>query len=98
MTCPQHDTTRLHRSAPRWTRQQIQNARRAPLVQLLSARGLHLHETGAQNYRVREHPGIVVKNSFWREPDTDRAGNTIDFFVHVLGMSFNEAMREISPQ
>jgi len=55
-----------------------------------------LRETGAGNYRITEHPGIVVKRSFWREPDSDHAGNTIDFFVVVLGMSFNKAMEAIT--
>ena len=90
MTCPQR------RSTP-WTRDQIRAARRASLPELLRARGLHLRQAGGGNCRIDEHPGIVVKDSFWREPDTERAGNAIDFFVHVLGMSFNEAMRTIGP-
>ena len=88
MTCP-------HRRTP-WTRARIQSARRASLPELLSAKGFSLCKTGAGNYRIREYPGIVVKDSFWREPQTDRAGNAIDFFVDVLGMAFNQAMREIS--
>lgn len=88
MTCPQRRTP--------WTRGQIQAARRAPLPELLNAKGFHLCETAAGNFAIRERPGIVVKDSFWRESDTDRAGNAIDFFVHVLGMSFNDAMREIA--
>jgi hypothetical protein len=63
---------------------------------LLIANGLHLRETGEENYRISEHPGIVVKRSFWRDPDSQRAGNAIDFFVCVLGMSFHEAMQEIT--
>ena len=88
MTCPQ-------RKAP-WSREQIRAARRASLPELLIAHGLHLRETGDENYRISEHPGIIVKRSFWRDPDSERAGNTIDFFVSVLGMSFNQAMEEIT--
>lgn len=85
-----------HLCEPRWSRAQIQAARRTSLPELLLARGLSLRETGAGNYRITEHPGIVVKRSFWREPDSDRAGNAIDFFVCVLGMSFNQAMEAIT--
>jgi hypothetical protein len=66
---------------------------------------LHLRETGGGNYRIDEHPGIVVKDCFWRQEHSDRAGpvpareamsgNAIDFFVDVLGMSFNQAMQHI---
>ena len=90
MTCQQ-------RKAPRWSRAQIQAARRASLPELLNARCFGLRETGAGNFAIREHPGIVVKDSFWRDSDTERAGNAIDFFVQVLGMSFHDAMREIAP-
>ncbi len=80
----------------RWSREQIQAARRASLPELLRARGLHLSEAGAENYHIGEHPGIIVKDCFWRDPDTERAGNAIDFFVAVLGLSFAQAMEEIS--
>jgi len=46
--------------------------------------------------RNSEHPGIVIKQSYWREPDTGRAGNTIDFFVAVLGMTFHQAMEAVT--
>ena len=70
--------------------------RRAPLPALLRARGLHLREVGEQNFHLREHPGIIVKDCFWREEDSERAGNAIDFFIYVLGMSFAEAMEQIT--
>jgi len=34
--------------------------------------------------------------SNWRDPDSERAGNTIDFCVLVLGMTFNQAMEAIT--
>ena len=39
--------------------------------------------------------GASVKQSYWRWPQRDMAGNTIDFFVQVRGMTFHEAMRPI---
>lgn len=79
-----------------WSKEQIQAARRASLPELVQERGLHLRETGGGNYRIGELPGIVIKDSFWRDPSTERAGNTIDFCVVVLGMTFNQAMEAIN--
>lgn len=78
-----------------WSKAQIQAARRVDLHDLLRAKGFHLREAGAENYHIQEHPGIIVKRSFWRSAHDDRAGNAIDFFVYVLGMSFAEAMTVI---
>jgi hypothetical protein len=38
---------------------------------------------------------LIIKDSYWRWPERDRAGNTIDFFVQVLGLNFHQAMRQI---
>ena len=82
-------------AGPRWTREQIRAARVAPLVPLLQRRGLPLRERDAGNFELAIHPGLLVKDSYWRWPELDRAGNAIDFFVQVLGMSFHDAMRAI---
>jgi hypothetical protein len=82
--------------APRWSRQQIRAARLAPLAPLLEQRGLQLIEREAGNFLVAAFPGLIVKDSYWRWPDRDLAGNAIDFFVHVLGLSFHDAMRQIT--
>jgi len=39
---------------------------------------------------------LVLKDSYWRWPQRERAGKAIDFFVQVLGLSFHEAMRQIT--
>jgi hypothetical protein len=36
------------------------------------------------------------KDSYWRWPERDLAGNAIDFFMRVLGLSFHDAMRQIT--
>jgi hypothetical protein len=82
--------------APRWTRDQIRAARVAPLVPLLQRRGLQLLERDAGNYELSVHPGLLLKDSYWRWPQRDLAGNTIDLFTQVLGMSFHDAMRAIT--
>jgi len=82
-------------SNPRWTREQIRCARKAPLVALLQKRGLQLIEKEAGNFQLPYFPGLIVKESYWRWPNRNLAGNTIDFFVQVLGMSFHDAMCQI---
>ena len=85
-----------HGAAPRWTRDQIRAARVAPLVPLLQRRGLQLFERDAGNYELSAHPGLLLKDSYWRWPERNLAGNTIDLFTQVLGMSFHDAMRAIT--
>ncbi len=45
---------------------------------------------------LTQYAGLVVKNSYWIWPDRELSGNTIDLFVKVLGMSFNDTMQHIS--
>ena len=82
-------------STTRWTREQIRAARMAPLEPLLCRRGLELIPREAGNFELAAHKGLLVKDSYWRWPQQNKAGNAIDFFVQVLGLSFNQAMRQI---
>ena len=84
------------RHGPRWSREQIRAARLAPLVPLLQRRGLQLVEREAGNFILPAYPGIIVKDSYWRWPERNLAGNAIDFCVQVLGLSFHDAMRQIT--
>ena len=79
----------------RWRRDQIRAARLAPLVPLLQKRGLQLIEREAGNFELPAFRGLLVKDSYWRWPERALAGNAIDFFVHVLGLTFHDAMQEI---
>jgi len=83
-------------SAKTWSRQQIRAARRAPLSPLLQKRGLQLLGLPAGNFEVVAYPGLLLKDSYWRWPQRNLAGNAIDFFVQVLGLSFNDAMSQIT--
>ena len=94
MTNPSHKSLQTT-TLPRWTREQIRAARMAPLEPLLRKRGLELVEHEAQNLELPFYKGLIVKDSYWRWPEQNKAGNAIDFFVQVLGLSFNEAMRQI---
>lgn len=81
---------------PRWSREQIRSARIAPLVPLLQQRGLELIARDAGNFILPAYPGLIVKDSYWRWPERNLAGNAIDFHVQVLGLSFHDAMRQIT--
>lgn len=81
---------------PRWTRDQIRAARLAPLVPLLQKRGLQLIQRPAGNFELTDYRGLLVKDGYWRWPERNLAGNAIDFFVQVLGLSFHDAMRQIT--
>ena len=88
-------TLRLNNQKP-WHRDQIRSARRKHLAPLILKRGLDLRDRGGGNMEIAQYPGLVVKASYWIWPEREMSGNTIDFFVKVLGASFNNAMREIS--
>jgi len=85
----------MRQARKNWTREQIRAARKTPLNEVLERRGWTLRHTGAGNFVPAKHPGIIVKDCYWRNPDADSAGNTIDFLVDVIGCSFAQAMQEI---
>jgi len=86
----------LRPSATRWTREQIRAARLAPLLPLLQKRNLQLLERGGGNYLLPAFPGLIIKDSYWRWPERNLAGNTIAFHTQVLGLSFQQAMHDIT--
>ena len=85
-----------HSPQPRWSREQIRAARLIPLLPLIQKRGLQLIEQPAGNFLLPAYPGLIVKDCYWRWPERNLAGNAIDFFVRVLGLSFHDAMRQIT--
>ena len=60
------------------------------------ARGLPFVEHEAGNFILPTLPGLIAKDSYWRRPERNLAGNAIDFFTQILGMSFDDAMRQIT--
>jgi len=82
-----------HRSP--WSREDIRAARLVELAPLLRRRGLALRDRGGGNVEVEPYKGLVLKASYWRWPERELTGNAIDFYVNVLGTSFNEAMKEL---
>jgi hypothetical protein len=96
MTAINHSPKPASGAAPRWSRDQIRAARMAGLPALLRQRGFPLLELPAGNFELATHKGLLIKDSYWRWPQRNLAGNAIDFFVQVLGLSFNDAMRQIT--
>jgi hypothetical protein len=80
----------------RWSREQIRAARLAPLPPLLQQRGLELVARQAGNFILPAYPGLIVKDGYWRWPERNLAGNAIDFHILVLGLSFHDAMHQIT--
>lgn len=70
----------------------------APLVALFLERGLQLVAQDAGNFLLPAYPSLIVRDSYWRWPERDQAGNAIDFWMRVLGLSFHDAMRQITGQ
>jgi hypothetical protein len=83
-------------AAPRWTREQIRDARLTSLARLLERRGLRLVEAGGGNHHVADYPGLIVKECYWRWPERGLSGNAIDLCTQVLGLSFHDAMRALT--
>jgi hypothetical protein len=81
---------------PRWSREQIRAARLTPLVPLLQQQGLPLVAREAGTFELPAFPGLIVKDSYWRWPQRNLAGNAIDFHVQVLKLSFHDVMRHIT--
>jgi hypothetical protein len=69
-----------------------------PLVPLLQKGGLQLIELPAGNFELVAYPGLLIKDSYCRWPQRHLAGNAIDLFMRVLGLSFHDAMCQITSQ
>jgi len=90
---PRSNLKSPHRDTqPRWTKEQIRQARQAPLLPLLRAQGLQLIEHEADNFEPADYPGLLIKENYWRWPDYSLSGNTIDFFTLILKVTFHTAM------
>ena len=79
-----------------WTKSEIRAARQLELAPRLEKRGLTLGDRGGGNFEIQQYKGLILKSSYWRWPDRNLAGNAIDFYMKVLGLSFHDAMKELS--
>ena len=58
--------------------------------------GRKLIQREAGNSILPACPGLRVKDSYWRWPERNLAGNAIYFCAQVLGLSIHDAMRQIT--
>lgn len=85
---------------PTWTREQIRQARQTPLAPILRQRGYRLEPRPDGNFRLLGlSQDILVKDHYWVCHDDDgtrRGGNSIDFFVAIEQLSFQQTMDLLS--
>jgi hypothetical protein len=80
----------------KWTPVQIRRARQIALKPLLEQMGCPMQELKNDNWKVHGlSVDIVVKETYWICPDTGAGGNAIDLLVHVMDMSFSQAMDKL---
>src|SRR5712671_471919 len=63
----------------------------------LQKRGLQLIDKEAGNFQLPGFPGLIVKESYWRWPHRNLAGNTIDFFCSGSGNELPPTLCAKSP-
>lgn len=78
-----------------WSKSQIRSARKTRLQPLLIAQGRSLKELDCGNWAVESYHDLIVKDNYWLRKSTNQNGNTIDYFMTIEGMSFNQAMQVI---
>lgn len=78
-----------------WTKSQIQSARKIPLAPILRQKGFNLFELTGDNYRVDPYDDLFIKDSYWIWKSRNLHGNTIDFFMILQNLSFEQAMIQI---
>lgn len=76
-----------------WTKADIRRARQIQLKPVLEQLGYRLQPRPNENYAIAGLANdIIIKDHYWHCLDSGQAGNAIDFFVKVRGVTFNEAM------
>ena len=63
---------------------------------MLQLQVLRLRESETGIEAVDDHPGLIVKESYWRWPERNLSGNAIDFCMRLLDLSFHESMHQIT--
>ena len=80
-----------------WSRLEIRQARQIHLKPVLEQLGYRLLPRPEGNFAVGGFPReIIIKEHYWNCPDSGQAGNAIDFFVKIRGVTFKEAMTLLS--
>lgn len=73
----------------------LEQARYADLVSYLIVRGVPLKKEG-RSYRIFGYGGLIVTDYRWYWHSRGRGGKAIDFLMEFFGMTFHEAVRELT--
>ncbi len=82
----------------KWSKSEIQQARKLPLAPILSQRGIRLRKLPGDNYKVEPYDDLFIKFNYWIWKSKSINGNTIDYFIHVENLSFSETMQLLFPK
>lgn len=75
-----------------YSKDQIEKARNADLLDYLQQNGYRLMKSGRNEYRLEEHDSLVISNNKWNWFSQDIGGNTLDFIIKYEGKSLTEAV------
>lgn len=75
----------------------IQQARQTNLVEYLQSKGEQLKRVG-NNYQHGEHDSLYIKDNMFQWFSQNKNGNSIDFLMLYYGMTFNQAVEELTGQ
>lgn len=81
----------------KWTPNQIRAARRIELQPLLKKMGYPMQAMQNNNWKVYDLANeIIIKETYWYNPETGEGGNAIDLLTQIIGLSFNQAMDKLT--
>lgn len=75
-----------------YSKEQIEKARNASLLDYVMHNGYRLLKSGRNEYRFEEHDSLVISNNKWNWFSQDIGGNTLDFLVKYECKDFMEAV------
>ena len=81
-----------------WSKAEIRQARKLPLVPILLHRGVILRQLHGDNFQIDVHGDLIVRDCYWIWKSRQLQGNTIDFFIQIENLSFAQAMQLLSPK
>mgnify|MGYP001766202890 CR=1 FL=1 len=75
-----------------WTTTDIEQARNRDLAPILAHAGYKLHQLPNGLVLVRNFHGLLIRGNRWTWKAENLARNTIDFFMTIEAITFNQTM------
>lgn len=75
----------------------VQKARQTDLVAYLTEKGEELKRIGS-NYTLKQHDSLFIKGNMFCWYSRNKQGNSIDFLMCYYGMTFKQAVEELTQQ